>query len=272
MLVQARRDRLRLIRQHDHALAAGSLARAWSGPDPDAGGHPFRVVLATGLHDLAWRELDAEPRYDPGTGRPFPFDTFPLEEKLAAYGAGVSRMEEISPWIGLLGSLHYASFLDDGRAAGFLEAEEERQERLLRRLEARRRSPGEGEGENASRSAGPELPLRRRAEADLAWLKFFDGLSIRLCLTPPVPDDELPSWLDRGRTPEAPDGTRVSVRWEGKGTARVDPPVFGDALALEIPCRDLPSASYPDAGALRTAWREAEERTWRLRVLPGADR
>lgn len=263
MIVQVRGDRLRVIRQHDHALAAGALAGGWTGPGPEAESHPFRVVLATGLHDLAWRELDAEPRYDPESRRPFSFDAFPLEEKLAAYGAGVSRMGEISPWIGLLGSLHYASFLEEERARGFLEAEAERQERLLGRLEARRESP-------AGAAAGPDLPLRRRAEADLAWLKFFDGLSLRLCLTPPaVPDGELPPWLDRAHAPEAPDGTRVDTTWEGEGAVRVAPPVFGDGLALEIPCRDLPAAAFPDAGALRSAWRAAEETTWRLRVLPG---
>ncbi len=266
MLVQARGGRLRLIRQHDHALVAGALARAWVGRGSGAQGHPFRLVLATGLHDLAWRELDAEPRYDAETGRPLPFHAFPLEEKLAAYRSGVSRMEEISPWIGLLGSLHYASFPEGERADAFLRSEAERQDRLLRRLEARRRSPGEGGRE--SDSPGP--PLRERAEADLAWLKFFDGLSIRLCLTPPpVPDAELPPWLDRTEAPEAPDGSRVATTWEGEATVRVDPPVFGDGLALEIPFRQLSAASYPDAGTLRAAWREAEERIWRLRVLPG---
>lgn len=267
MLVQVRGDRLRLIRQHDHALASGALARAWVGHGPGAEGHPFRLVLAAGLHDLAWRELDAEPRYDEGSGRPVPFHEFPLEEKLAAYRSGVNRMEEISPWIGLLGSLHYASFLGEERAGSFLRAEEERQDRLLRHLEARRRSSGGG-GREAVR---PAPPLRDRAEAELAWLKFFDGLSIRLCLTPPpVPDAELPPWLDRTEAPEAPDGSRVATTWEGETTVRVDPPVFGGGLALEIPYRELSVVSHPDAGALRAAWRDAEERTWRLRVLSGA--
>ena len=265
MLVQARRDRLRLIRQHDHALAAGAMARAWRGRDPGADGLPFRVILATALHDLAWRELDAEPRYDPETRRPCLFDDVPLDDKLAAYRAGLSRTEEIAPWAGLLGSLHYASFVAEGAAPGFLEAEEERQERLLRRLEARRRPPS---GDGAA--AGPDVPLRRRARRDLAWLKLFDGLSIRLCLAAPgVPDRGLPDWLDRDAPLESPDGSRLTVTWEGEGAVRVDPPAFGRGLLLEIPCRDLAAPSYPDAASLTAAWREAEERTWRLRVLPG---
>lgn len=264
MLVQARGDRLRLIRQHDHALAAGALARAWRGPAAEAPGLPFRVILATGLHDLAWRELDAEPLYDPERRRPYLFDDVPLPRKLAAYRAGLSRMEEISPWAGLLGSLHYASFLDADRAADFLEAEEERQERLLRRLEARRAAAGNGE------TAGPRRPLRARARHDLGWLKFFDGLSVRLCLAPPAVDDaELPGWADRDAPLEAPDGTRVAVRWEGEGTVRTAPPAFGEGVVLALPCRDLPSTAFPDAASLRAAWRAADERSWRLRLLPG---
>lgn len=264
MLVQARADRIRLIRQHDHALAAGALARRWQGGEGVRAGPPFRVVLATALHDLAWRELDAEPRFDPDRGLPFSFDDFPLEEKLAAWSAGLGRLEEISPWAGLLGSLHYASFLDDGRAAPFLEAEAERRDRLLARLEARHRPPAGGEG-----GAGRGRPLRERAAEDLAWLKLFDALSIRLCLAPPgVPDGALPPWMDRHRPLATPGGGRLETRWEGESRVRVDPPVFGEGLDLGIPCRDLPAPSYPDAAALAAAWREAGERTWRLRVLP----
>ena len=261
MLVQARPDRLLLVRQHDHALASGQLAAAWRGTGGGGARPSFRTVLATALHDLAWRELDGEPRWNPDTGRPFSFHEHPLEEKLAAYGRGLDRMEEVSPWVGLAGSLHYASFVDQrgqrGRAGEFLEAERERQRRLAGRLRAR--------------AAGDVDPVGR-VRRELGWLKLFDGLSIRLCLAPPpVPDASLPAWMDREAPLEAPDGTRLRLAWEEPGRVRVHPWPFDADVELELPVRELPAARYPDAAALRRAWESAGERSWRL-VLSAPDR
>lgn len=270
MLVQVRRDGMRLVRQHDHALMAGALARGWGAAGPKGRPRPFRLVLATALHDLAWRELDAEPRFDAERGRPYGFDEHPLEPKLAAYRTGLNRTEEISPYAALLGSLHYASFLGAGEASGFLSFEEERRERLLAELarppleEARVPAPGGGE------AGAPGPALERRVERDLAWLKFFDGLSIRLCLTAPGGlEDELPPWLEPDRPLEPPEGGEpLRLAWEGPGTATLRPWPLAVPVRLEVPVRELGARRYADAAALRRAWQSAEERQWRLTLRP----
>lgn len=272
MLVQARRERLRLFTQHHHALASGTLAHAWvpaPGPGPDGegapGGHPpggrlpHRVVLAAALHDVAWREIDRMPVRDPGSGRPCGFTDYPLSRKLEAYRHGLDAMEEVDPWIGLLGSLHYASFLDRDGAAFFLEREEQRRRRLMAHV--LRRDAG-----GRDRSA-----LEDRARADLAWLKFLDGLSLRICLTPPpVPAVELPPWMSREDEPETPAGRRLELGWHGPSEAAVRPwPFSGRQLELELPWRELPAGGYPDGETLREAWGEAERGIWRPRLVPG---
>lgn len=256
MLVQVRRDRLLLVRQHDHALAAGRLASAWRGRSGEL--LPFRTVLATGLHDLAWRRLDDEPRWNPATGRPFAFHEHPLDEKLEAYARGLDRMEAVSPWVGLTGSLHYASFLGDGRAGDFLAAERRRQERLAARL--RRRA-----GADPGAADDPVEEVRRA----LGWLKLFDTLSIRLCLTPPaVPDEALPAWLERDALLEAPDGTELELAWSDDRRATIRPWPLAAGLTLELPVRELPGVRFPDAGALQRAWTEADERVWAVELSP----
>lgn len=251
MLVQPRPDGTRMIRQHDHALMAGGIAGGWTGAAGEAAGLPFRVVLATALHDLSWRELDAEPLLDPGSGRPRAFDEYPLEAKLSAYRAGLNRTEEISRYVALLGSLHYASFLTEDRAGGFLAAEEERRERL--RSELGRRAP------------------ERRVRGDLAWLKFFDGLSIRLCLTAPeAVEEELPPWLDPGAPLEPPAGEPpLRLRWGDPDTAILEPSPLASPLDLEVPVRELPGRRWEGADELRRAWRKAGEEVWSLTILGG---
>lgn len=258
MIVQPRSDGLRLIRQHDHALAAGELAHAWT---VASGALPFRLVAAVGLHDVAWRELDRRPSRDPATGRPHAFDGHPLEPKLRAYAAGIDEMEAIDPWIGLLGSLHYSSFLDDAAAPGFLESERRRRARLEQRLRERR-TVGEADGPETG-AADPSSRLRR----DLGWLKFFDGLSLRLCLSPPgVPDRALPPWLERGEPLESPAGRRVAPRWRGEGRVDLERAPLAGTVELELPVRDLPRRSYPGEAELRSAWADAPVGVWRLRV------
>lgn len=267
MIVQVRGDRLRLIRQHDHALAAGELAHAWR---TASGVLPYRLVAAVGLHDVAWRELDRSPARDPESGLPLGFDAFPLAPKLRAYAAGLDEMEAVDPEVGLLGSLHYASFLDEGSAPEFLASERERQRRLRDRIAARRRAgdgrPGTGEEGAGRRPDAPGARLGRRLE----WLKFFDGLSLRLCLAPPgVPDEELPAWLDRGAALSPPAGEEVSARWRGGRRVELAGAALAGPVPLRIPVRDLPRRRFPDDASLDRAWREAPERTWRLRVEPG---
>lgn len=271
MIVQVRREGLRLIRQHDHALAAGELAHAWR---TASGVLPFRLVTAVGLHDLAWRELDREPGYDPETGRPLAFDSYPLGPKLRAYGAGIDEMEAVDPWIGLLGSLHYSSFLDDEAAPRFLASERKRQDRLRKRLAGRSGAEDPGIGREVAREGEAIPPDAGRGppaspERHLRWLKFFDGLSLRICLSPPaVPDAGLPSWLHRRGVLSSPGGDRIAPRWQGDDRVELGSAPLAGPVTLEIPVRDLPERSYPDADALERAWRESRPRTWRLRVVP----
>lgn len=270
MLVQVRRDGMRLVRQHDHALMAGALARSWGAVGREGRPLPFRLVLATALHDLAWRELDAEPRYDADRGRPYGFDEHPLEPKLTAYRAGLNRVEEISPYAALLGSLHYASFLEGEGASGFLSSEQERRERLRAELERPPLREAGGPTPGGGEAGAPGPALERRTESDLAWLKFFDGLSIRLCLTAPGGvEDELPPWVDPDRPLEPPEGgERLRLAWEGPGTATLRPWPLAVPVRLEVPVRELGARRYGDAAALRRAWRAAEERQWRLTLRP----
>ena len=247
MLIQVRQRGLRLIRQPEHARLSAALARAWRGTDgADRRLLPLRLVLATALHDVAWRPLDAEPRFDPSTGRPYAFHDHPLSQKLEAYREGLDRLEAVEPYAALLGSLHYASFLGEEDAPAFLEAERKRRARL---------------------DVGVDPAV---VEEELAWLQHFDDLSIRLCLTSPGHrPEELPRWLDPDAPVRAPgEGADLTLSWSRDGVGSLEPWPFGREVTHEVPVRELDRARYPDAGTLRRAWRSAEVATWRLVLRP----
>lgn len=254
MLIQGRDSGLRLIAQHEHGLVAGEIAAAWAGP----GGEERiseEVVLATSLHDLAWRELDRRPRWDPGTGRPLDFLAFPAQEKYRAAAGALDRIEELHPYAAVLVSLHYTTFGSPGRPPGFEEAEEERRLDLLAAL-------------------GDAAPPVRAMRRDLEYLRLFDNLSLHLCLAAPGTDPALrPDWL-RPRLLAIPGGdTHLRVAWVGEKEGSVEPwPFAPERLELEVAYRELPRRSFASEEELRGAWEEAEEEVWEVRLGPGGSR
>lgn len=255
MLVQELDDRVRLIRQQDHAQLSGALAHAWR--DPDGGALPYRLVWATGVHDAAWTGPDRRPILDPGSGRPYDFRRLPLARKLGPYRRGIERVAELDPYAGLQVSRHYGSFLDaesgDADVEAFLQGERER------RAELRRRLPG--------RLRGDDL-----LDRELAYLKLFDTLSLYVCLTGPgVGPETRPGWLVPGDDVETPEGRRVELSWRSEEELTLEPALLRpdlEVLELRVPYRDVP-ASHRSQEELEVSWREAETGQLEVRVSGG---
>lgn len=248
MLVQQRSDgRLRLFRQHHHALASGELAAAWIGPTRDPSPLPFALILAVALHDLAWLPIDARPRLDPESGRPVPFHRFPAPEKARAYARGLDRLCALHPYGGLLGSLHYASFPDVAEEEAFQSAERERRRRLRAELAAGVRD--------------------ERVRRDLAFLRLFDRLSLFLCLTPPSADPRgRPEWVASARHTAVPGGEIVHFTWVDEEVVHADPFPFRGRVELRLPYRELGGGPFAGQEELEEAWEAAPERTWWVEV------
>jgi hypothetical protein len=107
MIVQVRRDALRVIRQLDHALAAGRLALAWI---PEI---PFRVAWGAALHDLAWAEEDREPVYDEATKSIVTFQTIDAARREHVYSSGIDRLRALDEAAAALAGMHYSRFVPE---------------------------------------------------------------------------------------------------------------------------------------------------------------
>jgi hypothetical protein len=242
MIVQKRRESLRLIRQHDHALASGRLALEWAGngdaPEPLS----HETILGVSLHDVGWSRADEAPRWDPATGGVVGFETFPLEERAALYEEGLAFVERVHGWSAMLCALHYAGF-------GVSEDFRRRQDARIERLRA---AVCGTEADNV------------RARRDHAFLRWFDDLSLIACLTGPLAL-EPPAWLSTARLEDGPDGVVRETRWIDESTLAVHPFPFRRPVGLEIPCRDLPE-KLRDAVALQRAWDAAPWRRHQVLV------
>jgi Protein of unknown function (DUF3891) len=116
MILQDHGDHLLVIRQTDHAVLSGFLAREW-------GNDLFRrpdlfesFCLAAREHDNGWCEWELAPRIDPKTRVPYTFMSIPTEEHVALYQRGIERLIKVDRYAALLASLHCTGLYDRSRA------------------------------------------------------------------------------------------------------------------------------------------------------------
>src|SRR5260370_28216641 len=117
MIVQEQGDELVLIRQTDHAVLSGFLAREW-GNELFKRSEPFESVrLAAPEHDNGWREWELQPQIDPKTRLPYSFMSLPTAAHIALYQRGLERVVKSHRYAGVLVSLHVSQVYARARAA-----------------------------------------------------------------------------------------------------------------------------------------------------------
>jgi Protein of unknown function (DUF3891) len=210
VIVRETADGYVLIKQHDHALVSGEIAKRWAErPRPlDS------TLFAIAHHDVAWRGPDSEVRWNEETGRPYSFAEYPSELKVKAYEEGLDWVEERDAYAACLCSMHYEKLL---RQFGGSEAEKEFVEAAVRRQERLRAGMSEEELENLERNLG--------------LLRLCDGLSLFVCLNEPGDDDDPPPYPEGFEL----SGERYRPAWEDRRTLRLDPNPFSEAFDIAIP-------------------------------------
>ncbi len=246
MIVRETATSYHCITQHDHAMLSGWMAGAWTDMGVSSiDGLRQSIVLATMLHDIGWISLDSAPAWNSAAGRPFSFLDEPIERKLPAYRAGIDQVVSADAFAGLLCSLHYASFFDEGSIAGlgpaaqtFLDRELERRSALKQQLE----------------EAGHQGMLSYTDFA-LGLLKLLDNLSLYAVLNEPgASKHEEHSWYRDGIGPTRlrPDAepVRLRARWTDLQTIALQPFPWPAKLPYALPYRvvtkaDIESIGYP---------------------------
>ncbi|CAN5149377.1 DUF3891 family protein [soil metagenome] len=210
MIVREKSGSFVLVKQHDHALASGKLARYWAERP-----WPYGPTLyAISHHDVAWKELDETVRWNEETGRPYSFMDYPSGPKVRAYAAGVDFVEAHDPYAGCLCSMHYETITRGSEyeiETRFARAEARRQERLREEM------------------SGEEL---RSLEHNLGLLKLCDGLSLFVCLNEPGRETYYPWPYQEGLAYVEED---YAPEWVDEGTLRVRPNPFSGPFGISLP-------------------------------------
>ena len=253
-------NEFRLITQDDHARVSGTLAQRLGGsfatPSP-------RIVEGVALHDCGWPALDVAPVLN-AAGEPRDVFETPLIEGLTVWAESARRAAEVSPFAGLLVSLHslalsafaaghHKALRDDRRLQfdlnKFQHAQIENQEVLRRAIGLSLDEPLTlGLNEMSVHPAEQELVYAFRL------LQAMDRLSLDLCFARvPFPT------LERFHPQPGHEAVSVHVARVGDFSLQLDPWPFADraGVRLAIPYRAVPARVYASADDLRAVYSAA---------------
>jgi hypothetical protein len=221
MIVQEQGDELVLIRQTDHAVLSGFLAREW-GNDLFQRPEPFESLqLAASEHDNGWREWELQPQIDPKTRLPYSFMSLPTDAHMELYQRGIERVVKSDRYAGLLVSMHASGLYDRARATipGFSakyvkSAESELVSDFLQGLKLQQLRL---KVDFRADSAGKEFVQDKLLEANSRRLEALDRLSLYFCMssTPQdatiegVPVDDHGSEVDWELRPRGPNAVSL---------------------------------------------------------------
>jgi Protein of unknown function (DUF3891) len=248
MIVQEQGDELVLIRQTDHAVLSGFLAREW-GNDLFQRPEPFEsLLLAAAEHDNGWREWELLPQIDPKTHSPYTFMSLPTAAHIDLYQQGIERVVKRDRYAGLLVSMHASGLYDRARAtipgfsAKYVKTDENEMVNAflqgLRLQQLRLKVDLRGD------AAVKDLVQDKLVESNARRLEALDRLSLYFCMsgTPhdatieSVPLDDHGSEVDWELRPDGP--TAVSL---GPYPFRREP------LQVSILTRRVPKRLYVDS-------------------------
>lgn len=176
MIVYEREHDFVMVKQYDHSMLAGELAKQLNMEWLENTQHIEDFQLAVKEHDKGWVNLDEVPLWNDLRKKPFGVEDLPLLMRLPFYLQGLSDVRESSEYAALLVSMHYTTFRHDltNIVGGFHERAVSVVEQLMRDQINIRRRMDVLEGEGAD-----------RLEHLFLLFQFLDELSLYLCMQDP---------------------------------------------------------------------------------------
>lgn len=113
MILTRVHDGLLVVRQTDHGSQTGLFAEAWGNENVPPPSGSADAILAARHHDDGWAVWERRPSLDPDTRQPVQFLALSPMEHVPLYRAGIERAAQLSPWVGLLVSMHGAGLYND---------------------------------------------------------------------------------------------------------------------------------------------------------------
>lgn len=265
MVIRPDEGILCLTEQPEHARMTGELVEAWGGGGFEPVGSAASVRLAAEMHDAGWAEVDAEPRVNPATARPYSFLDIPQNVHVAAHTRTVERASLADPYAGLLTSLHSAGLYR--RRYGYLP-------HIPYRPIAPEHEAAVDRFLALQDQIQDDLQYLLRPEAEelwthYRWFQLWDMLSLYLCMLHP---QDVGNQMLLCRVPVRPGGPEADLYLSALDSDRyaVAPWPFKPAeLTLRWQASLLPDRDYVSDEDLQRAYAIAPREEQSVTIIPG---
>ena len=244
MIVYERRNDFVMFEQHRHGMLSGDLAQHCQDSFLGTARYIPELQTAISQHDLAWVGLDAIPLWNDAKYSPFSFIDLPSSLKIPHYEKGMDAVERQSKYACLLCSLHYASFFHGSNGEA---------ERVYFQLER-----------NRQRRLQDDLGVPAKDIAvQLQILKFFDSLSLYICLNEPgTPKESEFPWYREGfpNSEKLPltQGHRIHAHWQNEAQIGLTFFPFMGKFEVSVPLKVVEKQSIREHGIAKayehTVW------------------
>ena len=253
MIVRPVEKGVRLIAQHDHARAAGTMARNWAGdkviPRPPVAVKDA-IFFAVDNHDVGWCHSDESPSFDSETRLPRSFFGTTVEEATEIWTDSISFCATDGPLSGYLVSAHFSALATSGiRGAPPDE------------LEHLRQFVQEEDGRRQFLLAQLSPPEEAACESAALLLRTCDTLSLFACRAPEViPTESQVHHLSR---------CGLKVRFQMDDLLEITPwPFCVECLEIQFPGVTVPGERYESDEEFEDALETAEPGVFVTRLVP----
>jgi hypothetical protein len=238
---------LTLILQTEHSQFVGQLAAHW-GSDRFAPLQPYEsVVRAATFHDYGYLQWEPDVPFNAETGEPYEFRQLPTTERqLKAYAWCIDWLRGIDPYSGLLVSMHRTGLWQE-RYGTITQPPARMGRTLTPDIQAMKEEQEAWQREE-----------QRHVDREQLWVNYrllqvWDLLGLHFGCQEPGDGAIAPVPLDYAGG-EAP----LTMKALGGGRIAFDPYPFNQhPLKVQIACKRLPQAKFPDQAAFRTAYFQA---------------
>ena len=244
-----------LISQIEHARLSGALASEWGEPPYPAVAPRDELLPAIVRHDDGWSDWERRPQLD-SVGRPCNFHDMPVEDSLLIWRTSIERAAAMSPLGGATVAGHFLHLL---RQALVWKEHGTRAAAATHQWAAEFDALRQDWLDDWAASRPENRP--DVAATALAWLQFFDRLSLWFCMSKAAQPAEINTgggmalWL----SPQIDD--------DNTQTVLISPwPLRVAAFEISLCGCLVPARRYADAAELAATMQVPV--TWRLRLLP----
>lgn len=250
MIVREQEDAFIMFDQHHHASISSQLYESIKEEFTIKQDHIRNSVrTAIDLHDIGWKPFDSSPIWNDEKNIPYDFITLPNTIKSVLYKNGVDIVAQKNHYAALLCSHHYVRFLqkDSNKySKQFIQSEKQRQRNIINTFNSFR---------NNSFSAHYKL------------LKFFDNLSLFICLHEANPSEEdIHFFFKNGiKLPELYGGGIIQLNWINNRIT-LDTPIFAEPVSINLRQKAVTKTEINEVGIIN-AWENTSYETIQLTVV-----